>query len=286
MAKKNLSWNGTNIGTKAEWVDFDNSGGNLTATNVQDAIDELSTRSGSSSSSSASPYLGKRLGCIGDSFTANGLWLAKLQTELGLLEVKNEAVSGGSWVADSNHTNLSAFKRAQVMYSDYNSAGTEPDYILIVDGVNDVGNSATLGDIVYTDIDDVTNSDEDALVSAITSTYDLDTFTGGAQAALSYIAVRFPNAIVKIGWTPAGQQYMRQRINSNGWDVVNAYIDRLKQLATMYGVQYIDSINAGICPWIVSNRNNYQVSSSDGHPSSAANQRIGEYMARLLKSNL
>lgn len=285
MAKE-LNWNGIEIGAKASNVTYDNSTSGMHAKNIQQALDELKRKGGGGGGSYA-PFNGKRAAIIGDSFTANGLWISKMQSQLHLLETKNKAISGGAWNGDSSHTSLCAFYRLQLLYADYLAEGTSPDYIIIVDGVNDFGNNVALGDISYATIDDIANTEESALLAEISGKYDLSTFTGGAQAALAYIAARFPDAIVKIGWTPAGQQYMFSAITSKqSWDGVNQYIDRLKTLATMYGVQYINSINAGICPWMESNKSKYWNSASDPHPSHAANERIGEYMARIMLSNL
>lgn len=286
MAKE-LNWNGTEIGAKASNVTYDNSGSGMDAKNVQQAIDELKRKGGGGGGGSYAPFNGKRFAIVGDSFTAGGRWVGVMKNLLHILEIKNKAISGGTWNGDGSHTSLCAFYRLQLLYADYLADGTSPDYIIIVDGVNDFGNNAVLGDISYATIDDITNTEESALLAEISGKYDLSTFTGGAQAALAYIAARFPGAIVKIGWTPAGQQYMFSRITSaKSWDGVNQYLDRLKALATMYGVQYIDSINAGICPWVSSNLDKYSVSATDHHPNSDANDRIGEYMARLMLSNL
>lgn len=280
MAKE-LNWNGVDIGAKAANVTYDNRVSGLEAKNVQAALDELKSKGGGGGGGYA-PFNGKRMGVIGDSFTESGVWLAKMQSVLGLQEVKNKAISGGRWSSpgDGSH---GAFDRAKRLYTDYAQSNTSPDYILIVLGVNDYGNNAALGDIVTSTIDDVTNDSEPSLVSTIESVYNINTFTGGAQATLTYLAALFPNAIIKIGWTPAGQQYMY-----SSWDLakLNGYINKLKDLALIYGVQYIDTLNCGIFTWLQSNKNRYWAGANDGHPNGIAHQRIGEYVARLLLSNL
>lgn len=307
MAKQ-LNWDGTEVGAKASNVTYNNTTSGMEATNVQSAIDELKRTAGSGGGGgSYAPYNGKRMAVIGDSFTANGVWIAAMAQKLHLLETKNRAISGGSWTqraATQDNTGLpylSAFFRMQLLYADYQAAGTSPDYILIVDGVNDYGNALTLGSVSLDTIDDVNNTDitsvafeksntkafEDSeLVDEITETFDLTTFTGGAQATLAYITARYPNAIVKIGFTPAWQQGCYNGVNNNGWSSVDTYLDRLKTLATMYGAQFIDTSHVGICSWVASSKDANWKGANDGHPSSAANARIGAAMARLLLCNL
>ena len=281
-----MEWNGTEIGAKASNVTFENGETGMLATNVQQAIEELK-RTGVGGSS-ASAYNGKKMGVIGDSFTASGLWIKQMNKTLNLESYKNTAVSGGSWVADTMHQELSALSRAQALYDHYKNAGAQPDYIVVVDGVNDYGNNVPIGDIVFSDIPDMTQMTDADMVTALDTLYDFDTFSGGAQAALVYLRSRFPDAIIKIGWTPAGQQYLRNQITTaHAFSTLYSYLDRLKTLALMYGVQYIDTFNMGIAPWMASERAKYQKGVYDEHPTDDLGQkRIGDYMARLLLSNL
>lgn len=306
MAKQ-LNWDGTEVGAKASNVTYNNTTSGMEATNVQSAIDELKRTAGGGGGGSYAPYSGKRMAVVGDSFSANDVWINAMAGHLSLTEAKNKSISGGSWtqrVATQDNPvlpYLSAFFRIQLLYANYQAAGTSPDYILIVDGVNDYGNQLTLGNISLDTIDDVNNTgitslavetyntrafEDSELVDEITETFDLATFTGGAQAALAYITARFPNAIVKIGFTPAWQQGCYHGINRDGWSSVDTYLDRLKTLATMYGAQFIDTSHVGICSWVASSKAANWKGANDGHPSSAANARIGAAMARLLLCNL
>lgn len=234
-------------------------------------------------------YTNKIVAVLGDSFTAPGDWISRMKSVLGLAQTINMAISGGTWSPNGGY---SAFERARLLYADYNGAAS-PDIILIVLGVNDYGNSNThpLGDINYNTLATLKDNgqllEESTIASNISSHYNTSdgSFTAGVQAVLAYLATVYPNALIKIGWTPAGQQYMR-----TGWDIdkVHNYINRLKDLALMYGVQYIDTFNCGICPWLYDDRDTYQTGGANGdqHPSGVAHQRIGEYIARLLLSNL
>lgn len=288
MAKKNLTFNGVEVGAKANNVDFDTNGNGMHAENVQEAIEEVKVLASRGGGSAANAYNGKRMGIIGDSFTEPGLWPKQMNKTLNLVEYKNTARSGGSWVADTVHEELSALKRAQVLYEYYNAQGTQPDYIVVVDGVNDYGNNVPLGNIVYSDVPDLTGMTDEQILTALDNLYDFDTFSGGAQAALVYLRTRFPDAIIKIGWTPSGQQYLRNAITNHGsFDTLLAYVERLKVLALMNGVQYIDTFNCGIAPWMASERAKYQKGTYDEHPTDIlGQQRIGDYMARLLLSNI
>ena len=265
---KNLKLNGTDIGTKAEWTQYTDTN-NIGATNVQGAIDYLVENGGGSGVSSVSyPLANKKFGIIGDSFTAGGGWISSMGVVLRAGEKKNAAVSGGAWWGNDS---LSAYAQAQELRASFTADGIEPDYILCVLGTNDFANTRTLGSIVNSDV---------------ISNYDTSTFTGGAQATLTYIKKNFPTAIIKIGWTPAGQ------IHGDTYSGISDYVERLKELAFVYGCQYIDTLAMGIGTIITEDKETYSGSvtngvwSGTGHPSSAGQTRIGEYMARLLLSNL
>lgn len=262
---KNLNFNGQNIGTKAEWAQYTDNN-NIGATNVQDAIDFLAQHGGGGGSSY--PLGNKKFGIIGDSFTAPGGWISRMGTVLQAGVKKNAAKSGGAWWGNDS---LSAYTQAQELRASFTADGIEPDYILVVLGTNDFANHRDLGNIVNSDV---------------ISNYDTNTFTGGAQATLTYLKKNFPSAIIKIGWTPAGQ------IHGDTYSGISTYVERLKELAYVYGVDYIDTLHMGISTIITEDKETYSGSMTDGtwsgtgHPSSAGQTRIGEYMARLMLSNL
>lgn len=112
--------------------------------------------------------------------------------------------------------------------------------------------------------------------------------TGGIQATLIRLKNAYPNAIIKIGYTPAGYIH-------DAYDTlykVEQLIDRLKELSHIYGVGYIETRDCGICKWMEADLHAYTgrvtdgVWSSTGHPSGAGQIRIGHYMARIMMSNL
>lgn len=232
-------------------------------------------------------YAGKAIAVLGDSFSATGGWINKMSSVLGLRQAINKAISGGAWHGNDS---LSTFAKARELYSGYNGAAS-PDVILIFLGVNDYGNSVTVGDINYNSLGTQKDGNnllsESTIASNISTHYSLSggEFTAGVQSTLAYLITMYPNALIKIGWTPNGQQYMRASWN---WSKLNGYLNRLKELALMYGVQYLDTFNCGICAWMYDHRDIYQTggASGDAHPSSAAHTRTGEYIARLLLSNL
>ena len=222
-----------------------------------------------------SALAGKSFAFIGDSFTVPGTWCAKMCEILSATLSRNAAISGGRWSGDNIY---SAYFRAQELVTYYNTitshqttAPVKPDYILCVLGVNDVNNNITIGDVSYTDTID-------------TGGIDPSTFTGGVQATLKTLIDNFPNSIIKIGFTPGGMQFLA----ATGADMekISSYIERLKFLANLYGVSYIETRATGMCRIVASAYNAYTVSAGDPHPNAAGQQRIGEYMARILLSNL
>lgn len=255
MAKKNFNWNGTDIGTRAEYVDYDNASSGMSATNVQDAIDELHENGGGGGASY--PLGNKKFAVIGDSFSAGGGWITKMCTLLMAGTRTNKAVSGGGW---SGSSSASAYGQAQDLADD----GVTPDYILCVLGTNDVNNSVQLGTLVNTET---------------IANLDLTTVTGGAQATLITLKNAFPNAIIKIGYTPAG--YIHDAFSSISSS--DALCQRLKEIANYYGVGYIETRPCGICPYMAADAAAYV---SGGHPTGAGQNRIGEYMARIMLNNL
>lgn len=290
-----LFFNGTKVGSaNADSIAYDNTNSGLQATTAQEAIDELSQNIGSGGT--GNPFAGKKIGIIGDSFTAGGTWVNKMRVLLGSSCV-NKAISGGRWSYNPEKPYHSALSCARQLFSAYNQSSTQPDYILALYGVNDYGNAIQVGSINFASVSSQEGNTEEQIASNIISAYNASSgaFSSGVQAAIAYLQLMFPNAIIMVGWTPTGQQYMRNTLGrGGGWDndvtvgtttyiAANKYITRLQQLALMHGVRYINTFNCGINPWLEDHRSIYQTSATDGHPyTEAAGTRIAQYMARLL----
>lgn len=309
MAKK-LNWNGTEIGARASAVTYENQQSGMAANNVQSAIDELKAAIGSGGSSgggSYAPYAGKRMGIFGDSFTAGGQWIRRMKELLPGLIVNNKAVSGARWGSSESmdSQSKSIIQQLRNYYADCVANNYWPDYLLMVNGLNNYNDDISSGDysvnylgtIKYTQIDDVTHdvagdgkTAEENYVDYLKSVFCVNGvagYTAGMQLALSYAAVKFPNANIVIGFTPNGQDCVYQFSSHTGWEPFFQYIDRMKTIATMYGAKYINTTNTDICSWITSRKQLYRgYNGTDGHPSADGYNRIGEHMAKILMSEL
>lgn len=210
----------------------------------------------------------KLIAVIGDSFSAPGAWQRRMNQILGS-STSNAAKSGGRWASTDPSTD--AYNQALGLVSGYANAERKPDYILCVLGVNDVNNNVPLGDIVYSDT-----------IGTGSGEVDYSTFTGGIQAVLTVLKNNFPQAIIKVGFTPAGMMYLAA--NSGMTQRVETYLERLKSVANLYGVGYLETRACGICRIVSSEFNMFK--SNDAHPGTDGQNRIGEYMARLMLSNL
>ena len=204
------------------------------------------------------PLTGKTFATIGDSFTILG-WPNTTAEKTGMTLLSNQAVSGARWTTYPSIN--SAYQQAQALVS----GGYNPDYILVFLGCNDVENFITLGDIVY---------------STTISDFDQTTFTGGMQACLNYLETNFPDAIIKVGYTPAGGTTFWQNTLSR-----DTYLDRMREVCRLYQVQYLD-VTLCQMSMAVSSNVTYHYGAGDMHPSSAGSERIGEFIARLLLSNM
>lgn len=202
-------------------------------------------------SPSEMPLRDKMFATLGDSFTAGGLWGNKMAEILQAKYIDNQAVSGAMWSSDAEG-------QADALIA----SGKIPDYILIFLGVNDANNAVALGDIVY---------------SANLADLPTGTFTGGVQRTLNKLMNAFPGKIIKIGWTPAGAAY-------TGSLDVSQYIERLKDLSIMYGVQYVETRCCDISRWIAADIDGVYYA-SDFHPTAAGQEVIGKAMARILMCN-
>ena len=203
------------------------------------------------------PWEGKNFGIIGDSFTAPGTWCGIMADNLKAANCWNKAVSGANF-GDVDGVPKTAYEQAQELVS----AGNTLDVVLITMGTNDANNGRTMGEIVES------NSISD---------FDLSTYTGGLQACLNCLQNNFPEAIIYVGWTPMGGLV-------NGTKV--EYITRMQEVCLMYGVEYIETRTCGVTRFSDVYAECYEGGTGGGHPTGAGQQKIGEYMTRLMKSKL
>lgn len=261
---KKIKVNGTahQIGADAENVSYGN-------TNVKAVLDNLD---------GSSELAGKSFAVLGDSFTALGAgtdgWFDVMCAKLGAVKLANRAGSGARWSGSTG----SATSQANALVSQLGA--TNPNYIIAVFGVNDINNDqsfspytneVTLGDISYNGTFDLTGEPHSV--------------TAGLQSAITTLKRNFPNSIIKIGWTPSGIQQISTYLATH-WSVFKSYTDRIKDVCAMYGVDYIDTLACGCSPYISEDVTNYMNGANDHHPNPAGRQRIGEYMARIMLSNL
>lgn len=168
------------------------------------------------------PLCGKSFVFMGDSFTQGygGFkpWPLFMCSQLHAVCMKNYAVAGYKWAAN-------AYPQAQALIE----SGLRPDYVLFFMGVND--HDSAIGDIVY-------QRGRAAAYEAEES----HTYTSGMQAALELLQANLPDTIIKVGWTPNGGQYFTNPTQHN----VNTLIERMKEVALLYGVEYVETRCCGI----------------------------------------
>lgn len=207
-------------------------------------------------------YLGIRRRCnqkisvIEDSFTAPSTWVNIMCEDLLAYKLANHAVSGGAF-SDYDGVPKTAYEQAQEMVAN----GETPDIILVTLGTNDCSNDKEIGTIVYSN--DI-------------SSFDLASFSGGMQACINYLANNFPTAKLYVGWTPMGGLYSTAHNP-------DPYITRMKEICMMYGIQYIETRTCGVSPLITAHAECFEAGVAGGHPTNAGQQRIGDYMARLME---
>lgn len=207
------------------------------------------------------PFAGKKIVTIGDSFTAPGTWGTRMCSILRATKTANRAVSGGAW-SDYSGVPKTAYEQAQELVAN----NIEADYILCTLGVNDVNNDRPLGQRI------ATQNIED---------FDLTTVIGGMQACIYYLQQNYPDAVIKIGYTPAGWSFV-----SNKEEKQNALIAAMKDVCLYYGVQYIDVLSCGMSPKNSIYADCYENGTGGGHPTNAGQIRIGNAMARIMMSNM
>lgn len=203
------------------------------------------------------PWADKKFCFIGDSFTAPGTWCTVMCNNLKAIREKNHAISGARF-GYAEGVPKTAYEQAQEMVAN----GENPDAVLITMGANDAGRD-TLGEIVQgNDI----------------SAFDLTTYTGGMQACLNYLQNNFPNAIIYVGWTPAGAN-----CNFHSADSAAPLVERMREVCLMYGVEYIETRTCGITKYSDIYADCWENGVNGGHPSGLGQQKIGAYMTRLMQ---
>ena len=202
---------------------------------------------------------GKRFAVIGDSFTAGGAWFSRMCAKLGAFNKYNAAQSGARWSDTAEPA--CAYEQAQSIVA----SGISMDYVLCVLGVNDFSNNIPLGAVVYSD--DI-------------SSMNLSTITGGIQACVAYLRNNMPNAVIKIGYTPAGQFY------NLSYPDLSSIIERMKEIALLYGIDYIETRCLGASRFISSQSDCWENGTAGGHPVGQGHNIIGDGMARLILSNM
>lgn len=115
--------------------------------------------------------------------------------------------------------------------------------------------------------------------TAMTDCLDQTMATGGMQAAIAYLRYHLPNAIIKIGFTPMG--IMLGEPNGAKSEIVSL-CERMKEVADLYGVDYIETRECGYSPIV---EKDIECQGGGGHPSAIGQQRIGDYIARMLLGN-
>ena len=184
---------------------------------------------------------------IGDSFSAPNLWQAEVNKILQTSNLNTARSSATFTYTDGKVP--TAYE--QIKTYDKN---TNIDYIVIAMGTNDKNNSLEIGELSTSlSIDD----------------YNLNTYYGGIQATLNYACNTWPNAIIAIGYTPAG-----------GLDINDTYINPLKKCAELYGVEYIETRYCGYSQYVT----NQLDCINGGHPTAKGQVKIGRKMAKIIKN--
>lgn len=215
----------------------------------------------------ANPLCGKSFVFMGDSFTQGygGFkpWPLFMCSELHAHFMKNYAVAGYKW-ADN------AYPQAKALIE----SGLRPDYVLFFMGVND--RNSTIGDIVY----------QRGRVAAYEAE-ESHTYTSGMQAAMELLQANLPDTIIKVGWTPNGGQYYTNPTQHN----VNTLIERMKEVALLYGVEYVETRCCGISTMASSGiyfegTPETPNPSAQYHPTQIGHEVIGKAIAKTMLCHL
>ena len=228
------------------------------------------------------PYRDCSFGIIGDSFTAPGTWVNDMLANLGAMPKKSPSwTSGGHWSystavsggAFSDYDGVPATGYEQAL--SFVEKGYDIDVFLICLGTNDAANRRPVGSFVG---------------STNISDFDLTTFYGGMQACFNTIQENYPNAVIFCGYTPnAGQaagDVADSSAGTSGGDFSSggaAYIAAMKDCCLRYGIQYIETRACGYSRYATSLSDCF-ASSTNGHPSTVGQHKIGKYMTAILRA--
>ena len=198
------------------------------------------------------PFGDKKFGFIGDSFSAPGIWQTEMCDILGAVKVVNKAVSGGSFGQYNGYVST-AYQQAQAIVS----GNYELDFIYVFLGINDRGNDCAIGSFV-----DSNNI----------SDFDLTTYCGGIQACLNYLQNNYPDATIRIGFTPCSNNYTKLDLTP--------YIDAMKMIAEKYNVQYMDTLSCGVSRLSDVYSDCWEYGVNGGHPKDKGYKYIGKAIAQ------
>ena len=202
------------------------------------------------------PFWGKKFAIIGDSFSQSVLWATTMCNELKSTLVSNKAQGGAKFASVEETIGRDcAYGQALAMVED----GVNPDYIYVFLGTNDQGNNIPIGEFVdSTEISD----------------FDLSTYCGGMQACLNYLQNNYPEAVIRIGFTPNGGDFASGDIAP--------YLDAMKEIAKRYAVSYMDTLSCGFSCYSAIYADYWErgIIEKGFHPSQKGYIAIGKAIAR------
>lgn len=198
------------------------------------------------------PFADKKFGFIGDSFSSPGKWQMEMCDILSAVKAVNEAVSGGSFGQYNGYVST-AYQQAQAFVS----GNYELDFIYVFLGINDRNNNCDIGSFV-----DSNNI----------SDFDLTTYCGGIQACLNCLQNNYPDATIRIGFTPCGNNYTKLDLTP--------YIDAMKMIAEKYNVQYMDTLSCGVSRLSDVYSDCWENGVNGGHPNDKGYKYIGKAIAQ------
>lgn len=196
---------------------------------------------------------GMTVATIGDSFTSPGTWQSVAAERTGCV-ISNVAQGGARYSYNPDAVGRSAYEQAATLSGNV-------DMVLITMGVNDLNNRIPLGE--FTPTNDYMS-------------VDTSTVAGGLQKAIGHIQNTYPDAIIKVGWTPSGGCFLGPEDDVDGMTAV------IQGVCSRMGVKYIDTLTCGITKYTNAHLGCFQDGADGGHPTPEGYRVIGEYMARKI----